>query len=95
MCPITVKHHILFDCVLEEKKLDVRLQATSKDAVTTWGKVEKLHRVPKNESAEARAEQEFEVTIAKCKAQEAKVLVSTAAGLAHDLLHQLLLKDAP
>jgi hypothetical protein len=49
------------------------------------GKVKKLQMVLKRESAEAKAEQKLEVSGAKCKAQQARALVSTAAGLAYDL----------
>jgi hypothetical protein len=59
-----IKQIIIFDRIMEEKKLDVKLQATSKDVVLAWAKVTKLCMGPNRE-------RKLEVSAAKCKAHGA------------------------
>jgi hypothetical protein len=74
--------------------LSYKLKETTDAVTAAQGEIKKLCRVPKKESAEAKAEWELEVTATKCKAQEAKVEMCTTAGYDYDLFCQLL-KNEP
>ena len=85
-----LKWLLVYICIGEEKKLDEKLKETMEALTITWEAFNKLHMAPKNESTNAKAEQELEVTAAKNRLREAKVKMGSAIGACYNLFHQLL-----
>ena len=75
-----VKWILVFLHVMEEKKLRKKLATSSESLKKVLKNVKKFKKVPKKESMETKAEQEFEVTTAKVRSAEVKAKYATAIG---------------
>ena len=75
-----VKWILVFLRVMEEKKLRKKLATSSESLKKVLKNVKKFKKVPKKESMETKAEQEFEVTTAKVRSAEVKAKYATAIG---------------
>ena len=89
-----VKWLLVFICIMEEKKLGEKLRTSSKSLKKVLKDTKKFLKVPKEESAEQKAERELEVTAAKVRSSEAHAKHATAiVGACYDMFHQLLVDE--